>query len=232
MTVSRPRIGLVTYGRDDENRFSLRADYVDAVRRAGGLPMLLAPGEPDLPAWLAGIDALVLPGGGDVNPECYGGETHAENYKIDADRDSNELALARHAVEAQLPTLAICRGMQVMHVAFGGKLVPHVPDVVGDVVAHRSPDKKPIPHVVTANPESKLAAVMGDTHVTVASWHHQATDGIADNFRIAAHAPDGLIEAMELPSHPFLLAVQWHPELTAASDPTQQRLFDALVRAV
>ena len=228
----RPRIGLVTYGRNEDNWFSLPAEYVDSVRRAGGLPVLLAPGETDLKSWLGSIDALVLPGGGDISPSCYGGEPHAENYKMDADRDGNELDLARHAVAAQLPTLAICRGMQMMHVAFGGKLVPHIPEVVGDLVPHRSPERKPVEHLVTANPESKLAEVMGESRVTVASWHHQATEGITEGFRIAAHSPDGLIEAMELPEHPFLLAVQWHPELTAAKDPSQQRLFDALINAV
>jgi putative glutamine amidotransferase len=230
--MARPRIGIPTYGRNQENWFSLPAEYVDAVRRAGGLPVLLPPGEGDLADWLRIVDALVLPGGGDIDPASYGGTPHAENYKLDRARDADEIAMARHAVAAEVPMLAICRGLQVLNVAFGGTLIAHVPDAVGERVPHRSPQKKPVRHEVTIEPGARLARVLDATRGVVASWHHQAVDRVADGFDVVARAPDGIVEAMERPGHPFLLAVQWHPELTAATDPAQQRLFDALVRAV
>lgn len=229
--MANPRIGLVTYGRDDDNWFSVPAQYVDSIRRAGGLPVLLPPGEPDLPGWLALVDGLVLPGGGDIDPHSYRGTPHAENYKLDRARDADELAMVRHVVGTGLPTLAICRGMQVANVALGGSLIAHVPDAVGERVPHRSAERRPIAHAVTVAADSRLCAVMQATEVTVASWHHQAVDRVAAPFRTVAHSADGLLEAMELPGHPWLLCVQWHPELTAADDPTQQRLFDALVAA-
>jgi putative glutamine amidotransferase len=232
MSRSRPRIGLPTYGRNQDNRFSLPVEYVECVRRAGGSPVLLPPGEGDLAAWLASIDALVLPGGGDVDPARYGGAPHAANYGIDAARDADEIALARHAVAERMPLLAICRGMQVLNVAFGGTLIAHVPDRVGERVPHRAEKQRSVPHAVAIAPGSRLADVLGLTQATAASSHHQAVDEVAAQFTVVAHAPDGIVEAMELPGHPFLLAVQWHPEMTAAKDSVQQRLFDALVRAV
>ena len=228
----RPRIGLSTYGRDADHRFSLPVEYVDCIRRAGGTPVLLPPGEGDLAGWFELIDALVLPGGGDIEPARWGGAPHPENYKVDAARDADEIAMARHAVAATLPTLAICRGMQVLNVAFGGTLIAHVPEVVGEQVAHRAPPRRWVPHEVTIERGSRVAEVMNATRCTIASSHHQAVDRVAAMFRVVAHAPDGIVEGMELPGHPFLLAVQWHPELTAADDPVQQRLFEALVRAV
>jgi putative glutamine amidotransferase len=229
----RPRIGLVTYGRDRDHRFGVPAAYVDAVRAAGGTPLLLPPGEGVLADWLAVIDALVLPGGGDVHPDCYGGRPHPQNYKLDQARDADEIGLARHAVGAGLPTFAICRGLQVLNVAFGGTLIAHLPEVVGERVPHRSPSpqQEPVRHAVEIARGSRLQTLLGGPRAEVASWHHQAIDRLADGFEVVARTADGVVEAIERPGHPFLVAVQWHPELTAATDPAQQRLFDALVAA-
>src|SRR5436190_15862205 len=108
-----PRIGITTYGRNDEGRFTIPAKYVDAVRRAGGLPLLLAPGEPRLLEWLELADALILTGGPDVDPVLYNGAKHPEVHGIDRERDASDLFLARHAVSSKLPALCICRGTQV-----------------------------------------------------------------------------------------------------------------------
>jgi putative glutamine amidotransferase len=224
-----PRIGLITYGRNDENWYSLPAQYVDSIRRAGGIPVLLPPGEPRLDEWLQAIDAMILPGGGDLSPGLYGGHEHNKIYMIDADRDRDELAVARHVVDSGLPTLAICRGMQVLNVAFGGNLIEHLPETIGKSMPHRGANRGPVPHTVAIAPGSRLADVMGTTAAEPISMHHQAVRRVAEGFDVVAHAPDGTIEAMEMPGHPWLLAVQWHPELSAADDPTQQRLFDALV---
>jgi putative glutamine amidotransferase len=210
---------------------NLPRKYVDAVRRAGGHPLLLAPGEPDLQGLVERFDALLLAGGGDVEPVIYGGEAHPSIYGTDPERDADELALARIAVDSGLPTLAICRGMQVLNVALGGTLHEHLPDVVGETVAHRAPPREPVPHGVAVESGSLVARTMGACAITPMSWHHQAIDRLADGLGVVARAPDGVVEAVELDDHPWIVAVQWHPELTAASDPTQQALFDGLVAA-
>jgi putative glutamine amidotransferase len=229
----RPLIGITTYGRGDDNRFRLPAPYVDAVRRAGGIPLLLPPGEKHLGPVLELLDGLILAGGGDVDPKLYAGMPHARIERVDPERDVSEVALTHHVIDRDLPTLAICRGAQVVNVALGGSLVEHLPDEVGDDVTHRPEDGDTVfpRHRVTTEPDSKLARVMGATQVSPASWHHQAARRVASVLRVVARAPDGTVEAFEKADHSWLIGVQWHPEMTAAEDPTQQRLFDDLVRA-
>ena len=134
--------------------------------------MLLPPGETRLDLWLAGLDGLILTGGGDLHPEHYGGDEHPTLYNTDADRDRDELALARQLVQAGRPGLCICRGLQVLNVALGGTLITHLPDVVGDQVAHRTEDRKPTPHGVSVDAGSRLAEVLGTTERigTTSAW--------------------------------------------------------------
>jgi putative glutamine amidotransferase len=226
-----PRIAITTYGRNDEGRFTVPAKYVDAVRRAGGLPVLLAPGEPRLPEWLALVDALILTGGPDVDPVLYHGEQHREVYGIDRERDASDLFLAHHLVATKMPALCICRGIQVLNVALGGTLVEHLPDVVGEKVLHRGKERAYLPHAVRVDAGSRLAEILGATELSPMSSHHQSIRDVAPGLRVVARAPDGIVEAVEMREHPWLVAVQWHPESTAAEDATQQRLFDALIAA-
>ena len=226
-----PLIGLTTYGRGADNRYTLPADYIDAVRRAGGVPLLIAPGESRVEAILDVIDALVLSGGGDIDPSRYDGKRHDTNYSIDQERDTLELELARRVIDSSIPTLGICRGAQILNVVQGGKLIEHIPDEVGVKVLHRAPPREPVTHGVKLKAGSHLAKILGRDQFDATSWHHQALRGAAAGFDAVAHAPDGTIEAIEMPSHPWMIAVQWHPELSAASDPLQQKLFDALVEA-
>jgi putative glutamine amidotransferase len=227
----QPFIGITTYGRDEHQLFSLPAAYVDAVRRAGGIPVLIPPGERHLTPLMNRLDGLILAGGGDIDPIHYNGEHHETIYMVDAERDLSELAMVRRVLDDGLPTLGICRGIQVINVALGGTLVEHLPDEVGDEVAHRLPPRKPGRHLVAIQPDSRLAGIVATQQVEAASWHHQAIRHTAPGLSVVAHAPDGAIEATEADGHPWLVAVQWHPELTAADDPAQQRLFDALVEA-
>ncbi len=226
-----PLIGLTTYGRDKENQFPLPAEYVEAVRRAGGIPLLIPPGEAQLEPILARLDGLILTGGGDLDPSHYAGANHESIYMVDRERDATELALARRLVELGLPSLCICRGAQVLNVALGGTLIEHLPDEVGEELAHRLPERRPTRHPILLEPDSRLARILGSQEIEAVSWHHQAVRRPAPGLRVVARAPDGAIEALEMPSHPWLLAVQWHPEMTAATDPIQQRLFQALVEA-
>jgi putative glutamine amidotransferase len=226
-----PVIGIPTSSRDDNGRFGLPSGYVDAVRRAGGLPILLPPGETRLEQFIDLVDALLLPGGGDVDPKIYGGADHATLYGVDPARDEAEIRLARHAAESGMPALCICRGAQVLNVALGGTLIEHLPDVVGEKTLHRAQPKGHIVHPVEVAEGSRLAAMLGGSPKAPSSSHHQAIKRVAPALRVAAVAPDGTIEAVEHLSHPWLFAVQWHPEVSAAKDPIEQRLFDELVRA-
>jgi len=224
-----PLIGLTTYGRGADNRYTLPAEYLDAVRRAGGVPVMIAPGESRLEAILGMLDALILSGGGDIDPSRYDGKRHETNYAIDQERDAHELELGRRVIASGMPTLGICRGAQILNVAQGGKLIEHIPDEVGEKVLHRAPPREPVTHNVKLKAGSRMAAIFERDEFDVTSWHHQALRGAAPGFEAVAHAPDGTIEAIEMVSHRWLIAVQWHPELSAAADPLQQKLFDAIV---
>jgi putative glutamine amidotransferase len=244
MARPRPLIGITTYPPGRDGSFELPQEYVHAVRRAAGEPVLVPPGTADDPVdvdlLLGRLDGIVLAGGGDIDPESYGGPGHETVYALRPERDRDELALARAVLDAAVPTLAICRGLQVVNVALGGSLVVHLPDVVpgpdaGGVLHRLEPEQlrgraNPTPHEIRAEPGSVVAEAMGADTAEPMSWHHQAVDRLGDGLRVVAQAPDGVVEAVELDGTPALLAVQWHPELTAAVDPTQQRLFDVLVR--
>lgn len=229
--MTSPLIGITTYGRNEYNAFTLPTEYVDAVRRAGGIPVLIPPGEEQLIALLGRLDGLILSGGPDVDPEHYDGLPHRMVYGIDPERDAMELALARLVATGDQPTLCICRGAQVMNVALGGTLIEHLPDLVGDQVTHRDERNIWAVHAVQVDAASHLGTLLATPQMTSNSWHHQAIRQVANSLSVVATAPDGTIEAVEKRDHRWLIAVQWHPEATAMHDPLQQRLFDALVEA-
>jgi putative glutamine amidotransferase len=213
--------------------FGLPERYVAALRRAGARPVLLpAPDDDDVADLLAPFDAVVLAGGGDVDPARYGGVHHPGVYGVDTDRDALELALARGTVALGVPTLAICRGMQVATVAFGGTLHPHLPDLDG-LRAHGSPvGGTSAAHDVKVEGGSRLESVCGGVVRDCVSHHHQGVDRVGDGLVPVAWTDDGLVEALEPLDGPgFYVAVQWHPEMSAATDLVQQALFDALVAA-
>jgi putative glutamine amidotransferase len=227
----RPLIGISSYGRAGERQtFSVPCEYVDVVRLAGGVPLILPPVECEVPEGLDAIAGLILPGGGDVDPAHYGGGHHDANYGISAERDRFELALARAALQRPgLPVLCVCRGMQLLNVALGGTLISHIPDHFGERVPHRAPALKPIQHDVRIDPTSRLGRLLGEERVTVQSVHHQAVGTLGRGLRAVAWAEDGVVEAVESEAHPFVVAVQWHPELDALSDARPLRLFEELV---
>ena len=202
--------------------------YTDAVRRAGGLPVVVNDA-PAIDGLIERVDALVLTGGADIDPATYGEAPHAETYGVDSTVDAFELELARRAVAARLPTLAICRGMQVLNVALGGTLYQHIPDEPG-VERHGRPGEADgrLEHSVGVEAGSLLARVMDATKVIASCHHHQAVAKLGDGLRVTVRSADGIVEGLEH-DDAWLLAVQWHPEDTAERDPAQQRLFDALV---
>jgi putative glutamine amidotransferase len=229
--VTRPLIGITTYHRETSGRerFSLPSAYVDSVRRAGGLAVLLTPGESEPEELLERLDAIVFAGGGDLAPASYGGDVHAHTYSVSPERDAFELALLRGVLERGTPTLAICRGMQILNVALGGGLHEHLPDVVGEAVVHRSSQTEAASHPVRLASGSRLVARIGGAELgSVPSWHHQALDRLGSGLQAVAWAPDDVVEAVELRGEPQLVAVQWHPEL-AGPTPAGGGLFEALV---
>lgn len=227
--MTAPLIGLTTYGRDAEDRFSLPANYLDAVRAAGGIPVLLAPGESHWKTILETVDGIVLTGGGDIAPDHYGSDGHADIYGVSEERDTLELEVTQWCLERRLPVFGICRGCQLLNVALGGTLLEHLPDVVGNDIEHRRLPRTPVHHPIQLSPGSQLAQICQERDFSAASLHHQAIDQVAPVLQVVAHAPDGTVEAIEMPGHPELIAVQWHPEMTAFEDPIQQRIFSAFI---
>jgi putative glutamine amidotransferase len=229
----RPRIGLAAYqGRatwgvwDDEIVFVPR-DYVRAVQRAGGAAVILPPDpswadDPD--AVLDGLDGLILCGGIDLDATAYGAEPHPAADAPDRDRDAFELALARRAIERDVPFLGICRGMQVMNVAAGGTLIQHLPDATGDELHRHTPGTFG-DHDVELDEGSLAARAAGESVHLSKSHHHQAVDALGEGFQVTGRSPqDGIPEAIEAPDRRFALGVQWHPEVDETS-----RIIAALV---
>ncbi|OCQ97921.1 peptidase C26 [Oscillatoriales cyanobacterium USR001] len=226
-----PIIGMTTYHRGTAGEFCLFGTYIDAVQRAGGIPILLPPNQLNYSRIFDAIDGLILAGGGDINPALYGGLSHPMVYSVNGERDEFELSLAKLALTANIPVLGICRGMQMLNIASGGDLVIHVPDAYGTNIMHRLDEPtRPIEHQIEIEPNSCLAKIMQTTTTAVISWHHQAVGNVTSDWRIAAFAPDGLVEAIEHKSHPWMLAVQWHPEMSP-KDSINARIFDAFVAA-
>jgi putative glutamine amidotransferase len=193
------------------------ADYLEAVKRVGGEPFELDL-QQHAPEEVASLgDGLLLTGGGDVNPVLYGEEPHPTFQPSEPGRDEFEIALVRAAYEARLPIFAICRGMQLLNVAFGGTLVQDIPSMVNGASPHSVPEPRyHLAHEVWVVKGSQLAALMaekleGDT-CQVNSRHHQAVRNVAAGWEPTAMAPDGVIEAIEAPGDVFRMAVQWHPE--------------------
>jgi putative glutamine amidotransferase len=240
MAAMKPVIGITTYGRFEHDMntahyaefYVLPADYALSVRRAGGVPLYLPPGEDLFPGVLDRLDGIIFSGGADIHPEHYGGDAaHPALTKLDRERDAAELGGIRAAIDrADMPILCICRGFQLLNVALGGSLVEHVPDL-GNGDIHRSEgDNWTLHEAEIVERESRIARVLGPENALGTSGHHQALRRVAEPLAVTARAPDGLVEAVEHRAHPWCLGVQWHPEVTAGTDPVQQRLFDALVR--
>ena len=198
--------------------------YVDAIQRAGGIPVVIPPDDnaESVREAVERCDGMVLLGGGDVDPTNYGQTERARLFGVDPFLDSFEMGALRHAITIDLPVLAICRGHQVLNVSLGGTLIQHL-DTTDD---HRD-----TMHPVSIVSDSKVAIAMGCTEPLVHSFHHQAIDGLAPGLRVVATAPDGTIEAVEHASASWIVGVQWHPEDTAHEDPAHQGLFAALVAA-
>ncbi|MCJ7773835.1 MAG: gamma-glutamyl-gamma-aminobutyrate hydrolase family protein [Desulfobacterales bacterium] len=226
-----PLIGITTYGRNKADHYTIPAKHIYAVQRAEGIPVAIPPGEPRPDILLEMIDGLIFCGGGDIGPGLYNGTLHEAIYMVDEERDKGELDLAKRVIESGKPTFAICRGMHVINVSLGGSLYEDLPDMVGNQVQHRLPPREPVAHLVTIKPGTRLMQILNKNEISPESWHHQGIKKLAPGLIVSATAPDNVIEGIEMSSHPWLLGVQWHPELTADTDKEQQSLYNDFVKA-
>jgi putative glutamine amidotransferase len=234
----QPVIGVTTY--DDVNEAghpisALNTAYIQAVQEAGGLPVLI-PNQLSEMEWRAlypVFDGILFTGGGDIRTEIFKGEPHPKVNEVDDERDRLELALIKQTVLDEKPFLGICRGCQVLNVAMGGTLYTHIPDQLPKAVRHDwYPDipRNTLAHPVRIDEGSQCALVFGDSIVQVNSLHHQGIKELAPKLRAVGYAPDGLVEAVEVPDHRFGIAVQWHPEWLTDQQ-SMRRLFTSFVEA-
>jgi len=231
-----PLVGLTTSASIDSypERTYTNAAYINAVQQAGGVPVLLPPQlvAAARDALWSRLDALVLTGGGDIDPTRYGQSPHATVYEVSPARDDLELDLTGRALAEGVPVLAICRGIQVLNVALGGTLVQDIVSTTGSLIQHSQKEKRHLAtHAAKVETGSRLAEILGCVALEVNSLHHQSIDVPGEGVRAVAHAPDGIVEGAEVPGHPFAVAVQWHPEELVAHDDAARNLFRAVVDA-
>ena len=236
--MTAPIIGITTYRTPHKGGFllnSLAEAYVKAVSLAGGIPVLipLLIQDEHLQSMLTRLDGILFSGGGDIDPVLFGGEEHPEVNFIDADRDRIEIQLVKIAVQTSTPIFGICRGIQSINVALGGTLYTHIPDQLNSDLHPRyveGADRSSLIHEVNIESGTIISRILESTVVQVNSLHHQGISKLAPGLVAAGHAPDGLIEAVEMPEHLFCIAVQWHPEWLVAHKP-MRALFEAFVEA-
>jgi putative glutamine amidotransferase len=209
--------------------------YISAVSEAGGVPMLI-PSEvtsETVRALFDRLDGILLTGGGDIAIERFGGEPHVSVAGVDPERDEVEFALLQAAAKSGKPFLGICRGFQVVNVALGGTLYTNLQDQLPGAVKHdydSDSERQFLAHAIRLEKNASLAGILNEAELNVNSLHHQGAKDLAPSLKPAAYAPDGLVEGLELPGHPFGMAVQWHPEWLMGQ-PVTRRLFGAFVEA-
>lgn len=196
--------------------------YVDAIQRAGGLPLIMPPTDDEriIHATVERCDGMVLLGGGDVSPSTYGATEQARLFGVNSSLDAFEISALQHALSLDQPVLAICRGHQVLNVALGGTLIQHL----DTTDAHRD-----TMHDVQLDVDCRIAVAMGTNNPRVHSFHHQAIDELGSGLLVVGRHSDGTIEAVEHSGSSWVVGVQWHPEDTAETDVAQQGLFNELV---
>lgn len=233
----KPLIGITT--NNTTNSYGqpivmLQRSYVKAVMDAGGVPVLIPSliAEEGWDALYSRLDGILFSGGGDISLDYFRGDPHPRIDDVDLERDSVELKMVQAAASDGKPFLGICRGCQIVNVALGGTLYTHIPDQLPNALDHDYPGNKRtvLVHEVKIEEGTHVAEIYGDPIIKVNSLHHQGLKDIAASLRVAGHAPDGLVEAVELPDHPFGLAVQWHPEWLTDQESTKN-LFRKFIEA-
>jgi putative glutamine amidotransferase len=235
--MQKPLIGITTRNGKDADGHPLTAlqhAYIKAVMQAGGMPIPIPSilDEEDFLDLYSRLAGILFSGGGDISLDYFRGDDHPRIGEVDLNRDATEIGLMRVAVNDGKPVLGICRGAQVMNVALGGTLYTHIPDQVKGALDHAYPGdlRRVLVHPVNVDEESRAAEIFGETLLNVNSLHHQGLKDVASVLRVVGYAPDGVIEVVEIPDHPYALSVQWHPEWLTDQAP-MQRLFKSFVNA-
>lgn len=229
----KPVIGIgsdVQHVEGERDRAFVYLTYVESLRRAGAVPVLLPP-QPENAVELAEtLDGVLLAGGADCDPAIYGEDPHPSIEPLHPGRQSNELSLAKMARERGIPALGICLGMQMMNVASGGTLIQDIDSQHDTDIQHASNPENRVRHDVRVEPGTRFASIVPERELNVNSSHHQAVGTLADGLRVTAHAPDGIVEGLEDPEHRFYVGVQWHPE-DMNGEGSAHALFQAFVAA-
>lgn len=225
----KPIIGLTMH--PVEGKMEINNTYIEAIKRAGGIPICLPyMDEEMMDIVLDGVHAVLLIGGYDVNPLIFGQEPHYKLGQVIDERDQSELLMTKKAFERNMPILGICRGEQVLNVAFGGTLYQDIDTQVDNVLKHTQASKRhELTHTVELLP-SKLQQIIGADSILTNSFHHQAVDAVAPGFLMNARAKDGVIEGIEHSEHPYCIGVQWHPE-GLQNDAPSDKLFQSFIDA-
>ncbi len=227
-------IGLLcAHETEKRDQYYVTNSNIQAIVKAGGIPILI-PYQPKEQVFriLEGLDALMIPGGDDVDPGRYGENPIVQCGDIDPHWDELDLWAAGFALERNMPILAICRGCQVLNVALGGTLIQDIPSQIKDPIKHAQ--KAPrwyATHDIMVQSASLLGGIWQNDPKRVNSYHHQAIAKVGQSLRIVASAPDGVIEAIEGTEHRFVLGVQWHPELMTDHYPVASRIFRRFIQA-
>ncbi len=228
----RPRIGLTLDRAGERGRYEIDGSYVDAALAAGGLPILLPHDRAVALAYLSLLDGLVVTGGAfDVPPELYGEERRPPCGPTKPERTAFEKDLLEAALAARMPVLGVCGGMQLVNVVRGGTLYQDLAADAG-IHGHEQPPPKDMPfHDVEVVAGSALASLVGAGRLAVNSTHHQAVKDAGAGVLVSARAPDGVVEAIELPDLPFAIGVEWHPEAVLRHEPRHAAIWRGLVDA-
>jgi putative glutamine amidotransferase len=235
--MKKPLIGITAPpGKlEDLLKKSYMQAYIAAIETAGGIPRLLPLALLDTPTEeiMQDVDGLLLSGGGDVDPDRFGGSTHPTLEHVSRERDELEIRLFQHAIQKDVPIFGICRGCQMINVALGGTLYTDLPEQLGLAINHSTPDSFPkdhLMHTVCLQPEFFISRQTRRPSFRVNSRHHQGIHVLADTLEVMAFSPDGLVEAVRIKDHGFGYAVQWHPE-NLVNDSRAKELFSAFVRS-
>ena len=231
--MKKPIIGIaadITHTEGERDQAFAFLTYIESLRRAGAIPVLIPPQPENAADIVAALDGILLAGGDDCDPSLFGEERHSTVEPMDPRRQSNDLGLAAAARENNVPTLGVCLGLQVMNVAAGGTLIQDINSSVQTGIEHASTPADRLRHDVHIQSGTRLAAILGSQDLNVNSSHHQAIGRVASGLRTTAKAPDGIVEGLEDASCRFYQGVQWHPE-DMGGETSADTLFLAFVQA-
>lgn len=227
----KPIIGLTMY--DFDKKLDINNAYLTSIELAGGIPICIPNAtEENVEAVLNVVDGLVLIGGADIDPLLFNEEPHRHIGSVVRKRDDSDLLLMKAAFKRQMPVLGICRGQQIMNVAFGGTIIQDIPSQVENTILHKQPSKRgELAHTVEVK-TPKFNEIFTEETFRVNTFHHQSVGNLGEGLLVSAVAKDGIIEGIEHESHPYCVAVQWHPEeLAPNGDVYAQRLFKSFIEA-